>query len=444
MRNVFLTFSFLLLFYVFLGRMVSGEKCSKITSEGTQNGQQRRQSDEVVDVSASTLIHMQMYAAIYGGGDSVRADGVSHGPHSSGRAHGASYKVFAFHEFDEYVNVVLRFLARTFRILLEVLRDGHCGILCLMRPEHPLNGAPSHNQLIYEGRTRMANALRNHGAAMTEIPECGLSTDDLEARIQMHDEVKSAFDGCQQPFWVDSLVDLMAWSVATGKKIGLVRQFHMGVTVYSGYAIPTSVSLDEYAPEPEDLVLYHVNGSHYQSLFYHRAEPVITTDNIIDEIFEVRSQRFPMSDDCEKVLLPRVNTVRTQRGQPPLEMPALQKAIAIWRQTHPGYEIITTDTFVTEFVTLNGHIPSMDDCKTQLLPHVNLIRKQRGLDDISFGGLRKALSRWRQKHPECEPVEAGGSSSDGDMCGTLQEEFTTGNFCVNIFWVYYESVRVSA
>jgi hypothetical protein len=125
-------------------------------------------------------------------------------------------------------------------------------------------------------------------------------------------------------------------------------------------------------------------------------------------------------------------------------MPALQKAIAIWRQTHPGYEIITTDTFVTEFVTLNGHIPSMDDCKTQLLPHVNLIRKQRGLDDISFGGLRKALSRWRQKHPECEPVEAGGSSSDGDMCGTLQEEFTTGNFCVNIFWVYYESVRVSA
>jgi len=84
MRNVFLTFSFLLLFYVFLGRMVSGEKCSKITSEGTQNGQQRRQSDEVVDVSASTLIHMQMYAAIYGGGDSVRADGVSHGPHSSG------------------------------------------------------------------------------------------------------------------------------------------------------------------------------------------------------------------------------------------------------------------------------------------------------------------------------------------------------------------------
>ena len=310
---------------------MSGEKCSKITSKGTQHGQQRRQSHEVVDASATKLIHMQMYAAIHGGGDSVRADGVSHGSRSFGRAHGASYKVFAFHEFDEYVNVLLHFLARTFRILLEVLRDGHCGILCLVRPEHPLNGAPTHNQLIYEGRTRMANALRNHGAAMTEIPECGLSTDALEARIQMHDEVKTAFGGCEQPFWVESLIDLMAWSAATGKKIGLVRQFHMEVTVYSGYAIPTSVSLDEYAPEPEDLVLYHVNGnlvlyhvngSHYQSLFYHRAEPVITTDNIFDEIFEVRSQRFPMSDDCQKVLLPRVNTVRTQRGQPPLEMPA--------------------------------------------------------------------------------------------------------------------------
>ena len=195
-------------------------------------------------------------------------------------------------EFHLFEVILLNCLARSLRILLDVPPDGHCGILCLMLPEFPFNGAPPHDHIIYEGRTRMADAYRNHGAGMVHIFNDHFSSFDLQTRIQVHDAMRDAFCGCENKFYVDAYYDLVAWSIATGKKIGLVRQKHMEVLIFSGLAYPTRVRLDEYTPEPEDLVLYHVNNNHYQSLFY-PAESVVTTDNIIDEIFQMRNKSFP-------------------------------------------------------------------------------------------------------------------------------------------------------
>ena len=215
--------------------------------------------------------------AICGGADSVSADG-------------ASIRLLSPREFEV---VLLVLLARSLRILLEVPRDGHCGILCLMLPEYPLNEAPPHDSIVRERRTRMADAFREHGARMLET--CGLTNDELQARIRVHDEAANASGGCTLTHYVENYFDLWVWSIATGKRVGLVQERHMEVLVFSGYVQPSFVSLDEYAPEPNDILLYHVDGIHYQNLFFHPAASVITTDNVIDEIFRTtdRAGRAP-------------------------------------------------------------------------------------------------------------------------------------------------------
>jgi hypothetical protein len=140
-----------------------------------------------------------------------------------------------------------------------------------------------------------------------------------------------------------------------------------------------------------------------------RARPALSE---VLEIFQMRSPRFPSSDDCKNVLLPRLNIVRNQRGQLPLDWPALRKAILIWRQKHPGYELVKTETFITEFVNSNGYLPSTNDCKMRLLAHINQVQRQRGQDEISLRGLREALSRWRQTHPDRARMATDGDSRE--------------------------------
>jgi hypothetical protein len=157
-------------------------------------------------------------------------------------------------------------------------RNGHCGILALQRTKRRYLGSPNHN-VVSEGRQELVNAYRKHRAAFLQDHGTwfNVNDEDINRRISIHLAAKEQRK-CSIDFWVNAM-DLVIWSMETGQVVYVVRHGEAHVDVFSGISIPCEckIPLTAFTPGPEDIVLYFVDGVHFDTLLY-RAEKISTTE----------------------------------------------------------------------------------------------------------------------------------------------------------------------
>jgi len=157
-------------------------------------------------------------------------------------------------------------------------RNGHCGILALQRTKRRYLGSPNHN-VVSEGRQELIDAYRKHRAAFLQDHGTwfNVNDEDINRRIRIHLAAKEQRK-CSTYAWVNAM-DLVIWSMETGQIVYVVRHGEAHVDVFSGISIPCEckVPLTAFTPGPEDIVLYFVDGVHFDTLLY-RAEKISTTE----------------------------------------------------------------------------------------------------------------------------------------------------------------------
>ena len=72
---------------------------------------------------------------------------------------------------------------------------------------------------------------------------------------------------CDPEFYVggDNSIDLIAWSMDV-KNIFLVTEEQLNVNVFKDGQLPYTVPLSLVAPGPDDVVMYLVQGNHFDTL----------------------------------------------------------------------------------------------------------------------------------------------------------------------------------
>jgi len=157
-------------------------------------------------------------------------------------------------------------------------RNGHCGILALQRTKRRYLGSPNHN-VVPEGRQELVDAYRKHRAAFLQDHGTwfDVKDEDINRRIRIHLAAKKQRK-CSIGAWVNAM-DLVIWSMETGQIVYVVRHGEAHVDVFSGIGIPCEckIPLTAFTPGPEDIVLYFVDGVHFDTLLY-RAEKISTTE----------------------------------------------------------------------------------------------------------------------------------------------------------------------
>ena len=172
-------------------------------------------------------------------------------------------------------------------------RNGHCGILALQRTKRRYLGSPNHN-VVSEGRQELVDAYRKHRAAF--LRDHGswfdVKDEDINRRIRIHLAAKKQ-KKCLTDAWVNAM-DLVIWSMETGQIVYVVRHGEAHVDVFSGIGIPCEckVPLTAFTPGPEDIVLYFVDGVHFDTLLY-RAEKIS-----ISELTPNHSSKFLQVNVC--------------------------------------------------------------------------------------------------------------------------------------------------
>ena len=247
--------------------------------------------------------------------NNVRVDSKETSPYTSERNGSAS----------QFNITYLLFLERSGRIRVEEPKDGHCGIHSLQRSKHGLNTLPLRD-VIGKGRKEMAAAIRNnHDSLLVLLQDYGLKSDQILERANMHEEVRYE-EVCSSDHWVGGFysLDLIAWSMETKRKVCLLVDGELSVTVHSENCMAYTIHLSDFTPSAEDIVMICVDDNHFEALL-----PSERTDNrredIIDDLY-AEQERLPSADKCRT--LSHINVVRTQNdGQTMDVLSSLEKAI---------------------------------------------------------------------------------------------------------------------
>jgi len=148
-------------------------------------------------------------------------------------------------------------------------RNGHCGILCLQRSKRRYVGLPQ-DYCVSEGRQELVDAYRKHRAKF--LQEHGrwfnVNDDDIDRRISIHLAAKEQ-ERCSLDAWVNDM-DLVIWGMEMERTVYVVRHGEAFVDVFLGSSVPCQYKalLKEFTPDPEDIVIYFVDGIHFDTLLY--------------------------------------------------------------------------------------------------------------------------------------------------------------------------------
>ena len=81
-------------------------------------------------------------------------------------------------------------------------------------------------------------------------------------------------------YWVEN-IDLISWSLEIKNKVCVITDDDLVVMVCSGISQPQCIPLSEFSPNADDIVIYYVDGVHYETLL-HFNEDFVQIEDLID------------------------------------------------------------------------------------------------------------------------------------------------------------------
>ena len=164
---------------------------------------------------------------------------------------------------------------------------------------------PSYRRTITKGRSEMAQALRNNHDSLLECSYYSSTSADIYLRAGIH-EVAMDGEPCTGTYWVEN-IDLIAWSLETKKRVCVITEDDLVVMVYSGISQPQCIPLADFSPNADDIVMYYVDGVHYETLL-HFNEDFVQIEDFLDDFYAENHRGLTSEEDAR--FLSRVNAVR--------------------------------------------------------------------------------------------------------------------------------------
>ena len=254
-----------------------------------------------------------------------------------------------FKSVSTFKEVFVAFMNRTSRILIGNPGDGHCGIHCLQQFLRPFGAMPSYRRTITKGRSEMAQALRNNHDSLLECSYYSSTSADIYLRAGIH-EVAMDGEPCTGTYWVEN-IDLIAWSLETKKRVCVITEDDLVVMVYSGISQPQCIPLADFSPNADDIVMYYVDGVHYETLL-HFNEDFVQIEDFLDD-FYAENRRGLTSEEHTR-FLGRVNAVRDLRNEPSIDLVTLRDALSIWT---PCNTVVAQSKTIHGFKSSRGRPP---------------------------------------------------------------------------------------